>query len=85
MTEREFKIIDGMLSEGLDNSRCLMVKDVNTEPYLGYSPDIRLDGVWLVVYTRKDDDYFAYLDVKEAKYKLDWSDEEYLYLFELND
>lgn len=84
MTEREFKIIDGMLSEGLDNSRCLLMKDVSTKDYLGYEQDIKLDGVWLGVYTRKDDDWFGFLDTKSAKYKLE-SDEEYLYLFELND
>lgn len=59
MTNKEFNLMCAIMYEGLDNSQYHLTENVeNTTEYCGIKEQMQLDGKWLLVWRKEDDNQF---------------------------
>lgn len=84
MTDKEYQLMDAILSEGLTNAEVIMVRDTSTKDYFGTKKDIFLNGKFVAVYHKKDEVY-CWLDKITPDFILeDVNEEDDIYLYSIN-
>lgn len=81
MTQETFKLLENLSQEGIDNCCSGFVKDVNTKEYFGTNEDVKLEGMFLYIYQKKDD-WFCFIE-KKPEYTFNIDGKEKLLLFKL--
>lgn len=59
MTNKEFNLMCALTYEGLDNGQYQFAQDIdNTTAYCGINESMKLDGRWLLVWRKADENPF---------------------------
>jgi hypothetical protein len=82
MTKKEFKLIDQIQRECIESWG--LVEDIeSTVKHFGTEEERSLPGQWVYIY-KKDDDFWGFIEEKNADMALNVGENEKIYLFKLD-